>query len=157
MPTLAELTDSYVAGAAQLRAAVAGMTPEQIVARPVAGKWSTLEVVTHIADFEPILAERMKRTIALHKPLILAADENEFAKFLAYDKRVLAEELDLIDAVRKQTARVLRNVPEATLQKTCVHSEKGLISLQQLLTTAIGHVTHHLAFIVEKKKALGIA
>jgi len=157
VPTLAELTDSYVNGAAQLRAAVAGMSTEQIEARPIAGKWSTLEVVAHLADFEPIIAERMKRTIALTKPLILGADENEFAKFLAYDKRILSEELDLIDAVRRQMARVLRNIPDATLQKTCVHSERGLLNLQQLLTTAIGHVTHHLAFIVEKKKSLGIA
>ena len=50
-----ELADQYLAGAAQLRAAVAGMTREQLVARPVAGKWSTLEVVCHVSDFDPIL------------------------------------------------------------------------------------------------------
>ena len=41
-----------------LRNAVAGMTREQLVARPVPGRWSTLEVVCHVADFEPILADR---------------------------------------------------------------------------------------------------
>ena len=53
---------------------------QQLTARPIAGKWSTLECVVHIADFEPVLAERMKRLIALDRPLLLAADENDFAK-----------------------------------------------------------------------------
>ena len=38
-------------------------------------------VVCHIADFEPVLVERMKRIIALgDTPLLLAADENLFIK-----------------------------------------------------------------------------
>ena len=45
MPTPSELAEQYLAGAAALRQAVKGMTREQLVARPVAGKWSTLEVV----------------------------------------------------------------------------------------------------------------
>ncbi len=59
--TLVELADAYLAGAAQLREAVAGMTHEQLIARPVPGKWSTLEVVAHVSDFEPIMADRIKR------------------------------------------------------------------------------------------------
>jgi len=157
MPTLAELTDAYMAGAAKVRAVVVGMTPDQLRARPVYGKWSTLEVVAHLADFEPIYVERMKRTIALSRPIVLGADENEFAIALAYQQRDIAEELDVIEASRKAFGRVLRSLPEASLQKMCVHSERGLLSLAQLLTSVNGHVAHHVAFIVEKKKALGLA
>ena len=53
MPTPAELADQYLAGAKSLREAVKGMTREQLTARPIPGKWSTLEVVCHLADFEP--------------------------------------------------------------------------------------------------------
>ena len=58
MATLTQLIDDILAGPAVLRKAVAGMTREQLLARPVPGKWSTLEVVAHLADFDPILADR---------------------------------------------------------------------------------------------------
>ena len=65
------MIDAYLGGIEVLRLAVAGMTPEQLVARPVPGRWSTLEVVCHLADFEPIYADRMKRVIATDRPLLL--------------------------------------------------------------------------------------
>ena len=69
-----QLADAYVQGAADLRAAVTGMTRDQLTARPVPGKMSTLEVVCHVADFEPVFAERMKRVIAFDNPPLLAAE-----------------------------------------------------------------------------------
>src|SRR5438105_8912475 len=97
MAALSQMIDEYVAGAQALRKAVAGMTREQLLARPVAGKWSTLEVVCHLSDFEPILAERMKRVLTHENPTLLAADENLFAARLAYHDRDLEEELRLIE------------------------------------------------------------
>src|SRR5438132_2617695 len=97
MPSLAELIDTYLAGPQTLRQAVAGMSREQLLARPVAGKWSTLEVVCHLADFDPILADRMKRVIAEDRPALLGADENRFAAALAYHQRDLEEELHILD------------------------------------------------------------
>src|SRR5438046_511540 len=88
MPTPNELADQFLAGAAALRKAVAGMTREQLTARPIAGKWSTLEVVCHIADFDPVLVDRMKRIIALGDvPLLLVADENLYQKAFNYHER----------------------------------------------------------------------
>jgi hypothetical protein len=152
----AELIAKYEAGPAQLRAAVAGMTREQLTARPVPGKWSTLEVVVHISDFEPVLADRLRRAAALDRPLLLAADENEFVKNLGYHDRDLELELDQIEAIRKATAAMLKKLPPAAFQKPAIHSYKGLITLEQVLLAAANHITHHLPFIAEKKKALGI-
>src|SRR5689334_12370724 len=151
MPTLAELTDAYLAGVEAVQAAVAGMTRDQLAARPVPGKWSTLEVLCHLADFEPVFAERMRRVIALDRPLLLAADENDFAKHLAYEARDAAEEVAVIAATRRQMARILRALPESARERVGVHSLKGLQTLEQVITTATNHVTHHLKFVAEKK------
>ena len=158
MSTSAELADTYLKGAADLRTAVAGMTRDQLIARPIAGRWSTLEVVCHIADFEPILAERMKRTLAAHgdPPLLLAADENEFLAALRYHERDLDEELAVIDATRKQMARLIRSLPADQLQFKAVHSKRGLVTLENVLQMAINHIPHHLPYVAEKRAALGI-
>jgi uncharacterized damage-inducible protein DinB len=153
---LIQLIDDYLAGSSVLRRAVTGLTREQVLARPVPGKWSTLEVVCHLTDFDPIYADRMKRVIAEDKPTLLSADENRFAAALAYQDRDLEEELTIIEHTRRQMARILRNLPESALQRQGIHNERGPLTLEQLLTGAAKHIAHHVKFIEEKRKALGI-
>ncbi|MCH7685551.1 MAG: DinB family protein [Planctomycetes bacterium] len=62
------LIDDYATGPQKLRDAIAGMTPNEIDAVPVPGKWSTRQVVCHLADFEPVYADRMKHVIAEDQP-----------------------------------------------------------------------------------------
>ncbi|QEL13764.1 DinB family protein [Limnoglobus roseus] len=156
MPTAAEYAAQYRQGAADLRAAVAGMTREQVTARPVPGKWSTLEVVAHLADFEPILVERMKRILATDDAKVLPADENLFAKALHYDARDLAEELAVVDATRASTARIIEKLTPEQLARTGEHVVKGPVTLESVIQMAIRHINTHLPFIAEKRKALGI-
>jgi uncharacterized damage-inducible protein DinB len=150
------MVSAYVEGPKQLRQAVAGMTREQLLARPIAGKWSTLEVVAHLADFDPIIADRIKRVLAEDKPALIGADENRFAAVLKYQDRDLQEELLIIEATRSQLARILREMPDTVLERVGIHSERGPRTLAQLLTTATEHIAHHLKFIVEKRQALGL-
>ena len=156
MATLTQLIDDILAGPAALRKAVSGMSREQLLARPVPGKWSTLEVVAHLADFDPILADRAKRILALDNPPLLGADEKRFAAALAYHDRDLEEELAIIERTRSQLARILRKQTDAALQRAGVHSERGPMTLERMLTAAARHIPHHVQFIEEKRKALGL-
>jgi uncharacterized damage-inducible protein DinB len=154
--TLAQTIADYVEGVQLVREAVRGMNREQLVARPIAGKWSTLEVLCHLADFEPIYADRMKRVIAEDRPRLMSADEKHFAAALAYHERDAEEELALIGNTRSQMARILRTLPAEALQRGGVHSESGPITLEQLLGYAIRHIRHHVPFIHEKRQVLGL-
>ena len=71
-----DLISAYDAGPQKLRDAVAGLSAEQLRARPVEGRWSTLEVVCHLADCEQFFADRLKRTIATERPLLLGAQRH---------------------------------------------------------------------------------
>jgi hypothetical protein len=153
---LTGLIEQYLAGPEALRRAVKGMTRDQLTARPIAGKWSTLEVVAHLADFEPVLAERMMRVLSHERPLLLVADENLFAAALNYPGRDLEEELTVVEVTRKKMARVLRAVRPEASNRMGVHSFKGLVSLEAILTSAVNHIPHHVGFIEEKRKALGV-
>jgi hypothetical protein len=154
---ISTLIDQYRTGPAQLRKAVAGMSREQLAARPVAGKWSTLEVVCHLADFEPIYADRMKRVIAEENPLFMSGDPDVFQAALAYGSREIDEELKLIEVVRSQMARILKTLPESAFARTGRHSTDGPLSLATVLERITIHIPHHVPFIEEKRKALGLA
>ena len=151
-----KLIEDYAAGPQRLREAVKGMSREQIVARPVAGKWSTLEVVCHIADFEIVGADRIKRVIAEQKPTLPDGDEKLFAARLSYHQRDLEEELHLIGAVRAQVTRILRTLSDDDFARIGNHTAAGELTLQQLVERGASHIQHHLKFIAEKRKALGI-
>jgi hypothetical protein len=156
MSALASLIEHYLAGVDMLRQAVAGMTHKQLIARPVPGKWSTLECVCHIADFDPILADRMKRIIALDRPQLIGADENRFAAVLAYQERDIEEELTIIAATRSQMTKILRQQKDDVLHRVGVHTERGELTLERMLTITSNHIPHHVKFIKEKRQALGL-
>src|SRR5436305_11090566 len=121
MSRLQPMIEEYLAGPGTLRKAIAGMSREQLTAKPIAGKWSTLEVVCHLADFDPILADRMKRIISHDKPLLFGADEKLFARTLAYEERDLEDELKIIELTRKQMAKILAKLPAEAFQRAGVH------------------------------------
>jgi uncharacterized damage-inducible protein DinB len=153
--TAPDLILAYEKGVEELRLAVAGLTGEQLRSRPVAGKWSTLEVVCHIADCEQFFADRLKRTVAMDRPLLLGADGFRYPEPLRYQDHDLDLELDLVAVTRRQMARTLRLVAADAWQRTAVHSETGLVTLRQLLLHAVNHLRHHLRFVAEKRAALG--
>jgi len=148
------LIDDYLAGPQLLRQAVAGMSREQLLARPIPGKWSTLEVICHLADFEIVGADRIKRVIAENEPTLFDGDENLFAARLAYHERDADEELLLIETIRKQVARILRTLKPEDFQRRGIHSEAGPLTLEGFVHRSTGHIPHHVRFIQEKRKAL---
>lgn len=151
--TADDLIADYEQGINKLRQSVADLTPDQLRLRPIPGKWSILEVVCHIADCEQFFSERMKRTIAIDRPLLLGVDGSQYPEPLMYHQRDLDEELELVAVTRRQMVRILRLVPPHVWQKTAVHSETGLVSLRQLLLHGIRHLDHHLPFVAEKRAA----
>jgi uncharacterized damage-inducible protein DinB len=151
-----QLIDQYLAGPEMVAKAVERMSADQLNAKPVAGKWSTNQVVCHIADFEPIYADRMKRVIAENCPTFFGGDPDTFAAGLAYEHRPIGTELELIAAVRRQMAAILRELKAGDFQRTGNHSEVGALTLETLLQRINDHIPHHVRFIAEKRKALGL-
>jgi uncharacterized damage-inducible protein DinB len=148
--------DAYLDGPVQLQRAVVDMSKAQLEARPVAGKWSTLEVVCHLVDSEQAWCHRMKRVIAEERPLLIGYDESRFTASLRYHDHDLKTELILMEGMRAQMALVLRTLPESAWARTGVHNERGLITLEEMLQAEVEHVPHHLAHINEKRRALGL-
>ncbi|MCA9027140.1 MAG: DinB family protein [Planctomycetaceae bacterium] len=154
--TDSELLTKYSQGPELLRRSINGMTEEQLDAKPILGTFSTRQVVCHIADFEPVYADRLKRVIAEDNPIFFGGDPDIFAARLAYEKRDVDEELDLIDATRRQLLRILQTLSADDFQRTGKHAEDGLLDLRTLLTRITNHIPHHVRFIEQKRQALSL-
>src|SRR5262249_6851341 len=153
------MTDAYLEGARLLRQATAGLSPEQARARPVPGKWSTLEVACHLADIDALDATRMKKLVAEDRPLLFDADEMLFAAALAYQHRDLDGGVTLVEQTGRRVARILRTLPEGALARAGDYRVGARVeqrTLEQILAKAIRHFAHHLPFILEKRRALGL-
>ena len=148
------MIDAYLAGPQQLRDAIDGMTSAQIDAAPVPGKWSTRQVICHVADFEPVYADRMKRVIVEDNPPMMGGDPDAFAAGLAYDQRDIEQELQLIESVRNHVGRILQTLTADQFARTGSHSVDGPLSLEELLQRITNHIPHHVKFIAEKRQSL---
>lgn len=151
----AELIAAYEQGIDDLRAAVAGMTKEHVLARPIPGKWSTVECVGHLADTEVFFTDRIVRTVVMDRPLLMSADEKYYVERLDYQSFDLGEQLALFTSLRRHAARILRAQPPEAWRRQAVHSTSGLLTLRQLVLQAVRHLRHHLPFIAAKRAALG--
>ena len=152
--TLDELLKQYEQGPDLLKTAVAGVREDQFDQTPVPGKWSIRQVVCHIADFEPVYADRMKRVVVEDNPTLFGGDPDVFAAGLHYEKRSVQAELELISVVRRQMAVILRNTDVEDFQRTGVHSEAGPLTLETLLERITRHIPHHVTFIAAKIAAM---
>lgn len=149
-----ELIDRYAAGPGELRSAI-GDLPESHVRTPAEpGRWSVLQVICHISDFELVYADRIKRILAEDRPTMFGGDPDQFAAKLAYDQRDLQEELDVITSVRRQVTRLLRTLDSVAFERVGIHSDDGPLTLAVLVKRIAGHIPHHAEFIRQKRMNL---
>ncbi len=148
---------AYEAGVATVRAAAKSLTREQLNTRIGPGTWSIQEVVTHLLDSDLIATHRMRRIAAEELPLLVSYDENLFIAKLPCDKLEVATVLDLFEANRRFTAQWLRTLPLDAFAREGIHTQRGKVSLGQILELYTKHVDHHMPFVTGKRAALGVA
>jgi uncharacterized damage-inducible protein DinB len=151
--TIDALIERYLAGPALVRATIADMTAEQRLAKPIEGKMSTHDVVTHIVDSEKGLGGRIKRALAGEAPVPSTGGHPEIVCDPARD---LAEELDTLQALREATAEQLRAVDADVWQRPAMHMRDREIDVRGVLTLMTRHLETHVATIEEKRAALGL-
>ncbi len=137
--------DEFEAGGEKLRAAIKGLTQEEMLARPGPGKWSIQELVIHLADGDAIAIDRMKRVITEDNPTLLRADEQAYVDRLHCDAQDLEDAVMLFDLNRRQFARVLRRLDDSEFERAGTHNgELGRITLAGLVENYSKHLDHHL-------------
>jgi hypothetical protein len=150
-----DLIDQYAAGGSKLRPAIAGLTRDDLLARPGPGAWSVHELVIHVVDSDFVGMDRMKRVIAETNPPLIGFDENLWIEHHTPHEQSLDDAIVLFEAGRRQMTRILRQLPEPAFSRTGQHSERGPLTLENLVQTFVTHVDHHLKFLADKRERLG--
>ena len=75
---------------------------------------------------------------------------------LAYHDRDVEDELGLFDLTRRQIGRILSASPPEAWERTGVVGDRGDRTVGQMIHGAVEHLAHHLGFVIEKRRALGI-
>ena len=117
-----QLIAQYQDGYRMVAEALVRITPEELDARPAAGKWTAREIVHHLADSEMTAAVRFRLLLAEDRPAIKGYDQDHFADRLHYQRPHEAS-LELFRAARASTAELLGCLTEADWLREGTHSE----------------------------------
>lgn len=139
----AELLERYRAGAAEVDAALAGITAEELDRRPPEPDgWTARQVAHHLADSEAMAYTRLRRLLADDDPVIAGYDEPVWASRLHYD-RPIEPSVAVMRAVREASVQLLESIDESEWGRTGVHTESGPYSVEGWLRIYASHPHEH--------------
>jgi hypothetical protein len=144
------LIEMYRAGYRAVADALLGITAEELDARPGPGRWTTREIVHHLADSEMTAAIRLRRLVAEDRPAIQGYDQEEFARRLHYDRPHEAS-LELFRTVRASTVELLDRLSEDEWLRAGTHSEVGAYGVETWLRIYSEHAHSHARQIKEAR------
>jgi hypothetical protein len=138
-----DLIRRYEAGPARLKTALAKVPAEAMKWRPGPGKWSVHEVVCHCADSEANGALRIRYLVAETDALIVGYDQARWAEVFDYQEAPLAPALATVEAVRANTAALLKRLPEEAWSSSGRHTEYASYSAEDWLGIYSEHLEKH--------------
>jgi hypothetical protein len=149
-----EIVERFAQGAELPARAVAGLSREDLAAHPVPGTWSIAEIVLHLMDSDLVAVDRIKRIIAMQRPLLIGYDETAFAAKLEYEKADVAMAAEAFRLNRLMLVPVLRGLGSEAWERWGVHNEKGKVTLAEMVQGYCEHLEHHLRFLYRKRELL---
>jgi DinB family protein len=114
---------------------------EDFTASP--GKWSVRQIVAHLADADLVAAHRFRQMLAEENPTLMAFDQDKWTQNLDYGKRKPKQSLETFRRIRAENYELLKDLPEAAFQRTGNHTERGQMTILNLLEGMAEHAESH--------------
>ncbi len=153
MSELADLLERFRRGAELVAVATTGAAGPVLDFQPAPGKWGVRTIVCHLADTETVLAMRLRQVIAEDNPMMPAMDQDAWANRLDYSKRKLSPALEAFRRTRAENHELLKDLPPETFARTGRHSERGAMTLLDLLRIYAEHAEKHVQQIQSARAA----
>lgn len=139
----------------QIDSAVRGLNDAQLDTPYGPGKWTPRQVVHHLADSHMNALIRMKLVLTEDKPALKGYSQDDWAKFDDAAKLPVNSSLAIIRGLHERLVYMLEHTKESDFQRAGVHSERGDITLDDLVVTYGRHGEKHCAQINGLRSAKG--
>ncbi len=112
--------------------------------KPDENHWSIHEILFHLLDTEMNFYIRYRACVAEPNKTLMAFDQEEWARKLNYSQ------LDAEWAVRgllwiiQSNYELLKSLPEEAFSRSITHPQKGVMTLDQMVTHYFNHIPHHI-------------
>jgi hypothetical protein len=140
---------------ARLRAAVDGLSDEQLDTPYRPGGWTVRQVVHHLPDSHLNSYTRFKLALTEDEPTIKPYDENRWANLDDGRTAPVDVSLALFEALHRRLVLVLEGLRPHEYARTFRHPEIGVVTLEQNLGSYAWHSRHHVAHITSLRARMG--
>lgn len=127
-----------------LRRILADVRMDRYSERLAEDRFSLVEMVAHMADWEDIVLERLRSAQEHPGSPVENFDIEARAKEKGYAERNLQHELDVLENRRRDTLDFLQNLPAEDWNKTFTHPERGEVTIQGQVSMMVGHDLYHI-------------
>ncbi len=139
---------------ARMRAAVAGLTEEQLEMPYRPGGWTVRQVVHHVPESHMTSYLRLKLAVTENEPVIKPYDEDSWAKLDDAQQAPIELSLDLLESLHKRWMWFLRTLKPDDYQRTFRHPEIGVVSIDKNIALYAWHGPHHVAQITALRERM---
>ncbi|MGH9580106.1 MAG: YfiT family bacillithiol transferase [Terriglobales bacterium] len=139
-----------------LRAAVSGLSPQQLETPYRPGGWTVRQVAHHVPDSHLNAYVRFKRALTEVEPTIKPYEEARWAELADTRETPLETSLALLDSLHRRWVVLLRSIAPADFARTFRHPEYGkTFPLDWALAMYAWHGAHHAAHITALRDRMG--
>ncbi len=139
----------------RLRAALHGLTAEQIDTPYRPGGWSVRQLVHHIPDSHMNAYVRFKLALTEDAPTIRPYDEARWAELPEARHAPVDVSLDLLAALHRRWVLCLRAMRPEDFARVYNHPDLGTMSLGDVLALYAWHSQHHVAHVTALRDRMG--
>ena len=140
---------------ARLRAAVQGLSTEQIAAPYRPGGWTVGQVVHHLPDSHLNAYVRFKLALTEEEPVIKPYDQERWAELQDSRTTPVETSLTLLESLHQRWVILLRSLAPKDFSRSFRHPELGAVTLDRNLSLYAWHGRHHVAHITSLGKRMG--
>ena len=144
---LPRLIDQIADLPSQLRAAVEGLSEEQLETPYREGGWTVRQVVHHLPDSHMNAYVRTRLALTEDEPTIKPYEEARWAELPDARSGPVELSLALLEGLHHRWVLLLRSLDRADFERTFRHPELGTMKLDTVVGLYAWHGRHHLAHI----------